>query len=47
MVFCCSICRWIKEGRLSYFNADKALPKDIKFVRKDHNMFSHLVSVKQ
>ncbi|KAF6041101.1 TAF1B [Bugula neritina] len=37
------IIRWIKEGRLSYFNADKALPKDIKFVRKDHNMFSHLV----
>jgi len=37
--------RWIREGRLSYFNADRFLPDDMKTVNTDHNVFTHLVSV--
>lgn len=35
--------RWIKDGTLSYFNADDLLPKDMKLSNKDHHIFTHLV----
>lgn len=36
-------CRWIRQSKIPYFNADKCLPDDMKLVNKDHNIFTHLV----